>query len=71
MSGGIPIYLICLFAIRPKQYQYHSMADMDWGWKKRSVIAPLVGVARSKKHIGSVEQNILSKYHPVRNIVGA
>ncbi|TRY79176.1 hypothetical protein TCAL_16106 [Tigriopus californicus] len=26
-------------------YGYHSMADLDWGWKKRSV---------NKRHIGSI-----------------
>lgn len=49
------------------------MADMDWGWKKRSPVAPLIGVMRGdrgivKKHIGSVGQNTLSKYHPVKTL---
>ena len=35
---------------RDQQYGYHSMADLDWGWKrKRSDPA-----AVDKRHIGSV-----------------
>ena len=47
---------------RDRQYGFHSMADSDWGWKKRS--APSVGV--NKRHIGSLGERLMQASNALR-----
>merc|ERR1711936_584123 len=42
-----------------RQYSYASMADMDWGWKKRSQLPALMGT--NNDEAGEVLANALDK----------
>ena len=64
--------------VKPRAYAFHSMADADWGWKKRSdpAVVPFevedeegeLEPVVDKRHIGSLGSNgPNAKFHFARD----